>query len=112
MPERELAYELKYSLEERKLIEGYARKLATLGESGIGDFVFTRNSVTIMGAQTATEIPAKDGLDVIRNVRRQMEKMDEIIKQARVLLELKGEDTASKLRKLSDTITWGKLGEE
>ena len=93
------------------MIKNHARKLAGFGEEAINEFALLRCSLDLFHIQSAVDAPNGQKMEIIGNGSHQAERMDAIIRQARLILELNGEDITSRLNRLKELVAWGKIGE-
>lgn len=106
-------YDLEFTPEEREGIKAYAKKLASLGESAVNEFVNTRNCVAIMWMQSYVSEPdEKRQLSIKKMMDHQNFRFDSIIGQARMILQIEGRDSMSILNDAFKRAGWGSMYEE
>ena len=103
-------YDLEFTPEERAGIRDYAKKLASLGEESVNEFVNTRNSTFIMWCQSlANEHDPKQREAIQKTMDHQNFRFDSIIGQARMILQIEGRDTMSLLDEDFKRAGWGSM---
>lgn len=103
-------YDLEFTPQEREGIKEYAKKLATLGEKSVNEFVNMRNSVYIMWSQSlASEHDPKQREVILKTMEHQNFRFDSIIGQARMILQIEGRDSMSILDEDFKRVGWGSM---
>lgn len=103
-------YDLEFTQEEREGIRDYAKKLATLGENSVNDFVNMRNSVCIIWIQSlASEHNPKQREMIQKTMDHQNLRFDSIVGQARMILQIEGRDSMSVLDEGFKRAGWGSM---